>query len=296
MRRPQKRKKTPPVVTHEIPTPTLEKMALLEELGRSRHEQPIFSLPSPFLPWGGVVVAILLAAAGPPLLKESPAGILLVAAIILAFFVIMLLPRKLLIGRDGLLFVWVLGSRFIRFRDIKNVDTSEGFFFHHPGINLELVNGNAMDFATSIFKERWAERDKLILLLRACIDSAKAKKIPSALQALLRTGKTHAAWARALKAMGHGAHFDPRAPAVLQEDLWRVAENPDASMVERTAAFVALSANRDAAKEKRLRDSLEGTVAPKMRSALRAALEADGDEERIAAVLEQAEKSMSPSG
>lgn len=296
MRLPKRTKHKRTNVVEIVSNSAQKRAALLQELGRSPQEHPTFSLPSPFLPWGGVIVAILVVLAAPALVKESPAGLMLTAAVILAFFVVMLMPRKLLVGRDGLLLVWVVGTRFIRFRDINLVEMSEGFFFRHPGINLALVNGQAVEFSTSIFKERWAERDTLILLLRVCVEMAKAKKVPPVLQPLLRCGKTDAAWARALLAMGHGAHFDPRAPAVLTEDLWRVAENPDASPIERTAAFVALSASRDAAAEKRLRISLDDTVAPTVRSALRQALDANGDEERIAAVLAQAEKTSPPPG
>ena len=96
--------------------------------------------------------------------------------------------------------------------------------------------------------------------------------------------------------MGKGAHFDPRSPAVLPDDLLRIAESPDASLVERTAAFAALAATRDVVFEKRLRVSLDHTVAPLVRSALREALEAGDDEERIARLLESAEKLASLDG
>jgi hypothetical protein len=70
----------------------------------------------------------------------------------------------------------------------------------------------------------------------------------------------------------------------------RIAESPDASTIERTVAFVALGASQDPALETRLRISLEHTVAPGVRSALREALDAGEDEERIAQLLERAEK------
>jgi len=267
-----------------------KKAALLEELGRSRNEQAVFSLPSPLVPWGGVVAAILITLFAPPLIKEGPVGSLLAAAFTLATFVILLLPRKMLLGQDGLLLVWILGSRFVRFREIETVEMSDGAFFHHPGINLILKDGQALDFATSVFKERWAERDALISLLRVCVETAHSKRPPPVEQSLLRAGKSKESWARALRAMGHGAHFDPRMPAVRQDDLWLVAESPDASLIERTAAFVALSATKDPEMEQRLRVALDHTVAPLVRSALGAALDAGDDEAEIANVLERVEK------
>jgi hypothetical protein len=267
-----------------------QKAALLEELGRSPDEHPVFSLPSPLLPWGGVIAAILVVLLARPLIKDGPVGILLLMGMALAAFVFMLLRRKLFVGQDGLLLVWILGSRFIRFRDVDHVEMSEGFVFRHPGINLVLKNGQAVDFSTSLLKERWAERDALIRLLRVCIETAKSKQAPPSIGALLRGGKPHDAWARALMAMGHGAHFDPRSPAVRPDDLLRIAESPDASTIERTAAFVALARTRDVAFEKRLRVALDQTVAPAVQSALREALEAGDDEERITRLLEHTEK------
>lgn len=290
MRPSGKKKKASAPAGSSVSISDQKKAALLDDLGRSPDEQPVFSLPSPLLPWGGVVLAILITLLAPPLLRDGPVGALLAAAIALAMIVLVLIPRKLLLGQDGLLLVWMFGTRFIRFREIDSIEMTDGFYFRHPGINLTLMNGNALDFTTSIFKERWAERDALIMLIRAYCESAKTNRIPPVQQALLRAGKTHVAWARALLGMGHGAHFDPRKPGILLEDLLRIAENPDASTIERTAAFVALKASKDAAFEKRLRVSLDQTAAPAVRSALREALEADENEERLAQLLERTEK------
>ncbi len=286
------RKAKPTSSTKTTPTtPSAQKKAtLLEELGRSPEEQPLFSLPSPLLPWGAVGLAVLLVVIAPPLIKDGPVGALIAAAITLAMIAVVMIPRKMLIGQDGILLIWLFGSQFIRFRDIDYIEMSDGFYFHHPGINIALVTGHAVDFSTSIFKERWAARDTLILLLREYCETAKRKKSPPVQQALLRSGKTHSAWARTLLAMGSGAHFDPRSPAVMPEDLLEVAENPDASTVERTAAFVALHACGDAKFDQRLRVSLDQTAAPDVRASLNASLDADNDEGRLAQILERAEK------
>jgi hypothetical protein len=273
-----------------------EKSVLLEELGRSPDEYPIFSLPSPLLPWGAVVAGILFIIFAPALIKDGPVGALLAAALALALFAILLLPRKLLLGQDGLLLVWILGSRFIPFRNIESVEMTDGVLIHHPAINLILKSGQALTFTTSIFKERWAARDALIRLLRTYVEAARSKKPPQVRHVLLRAGKPHDVWARTLLAMGHGAHFDPRTPAVHPDELLRIAEDADVSLVERTAAFVALSGLQDAAFTKRLRIALDETVAPVARSTLRDALEAGGDETRVAEVLEQAEKTSAAKG
>jgi hypothetical protein len=266
-----------------------QKASLLRDLGRSPDEHALFSLPSPLLPWGGIPVLALIVLIGPRLIKDGPVGVLLAAAITLAMLIVMLVPRKLMVGNDGLLLMW-LGSRFIRFRDIDFVETTDGFWFHHPGINIVFKNGKALAFATSLFKERWAERDALISLIRLYVEAAMRKKSPQTHQALTRAGRPHDAWARALLAIGHGAHFDPRMPAVLPEDLLRVAESSDAPTVDRAAAFVALAATRDADTVKRLRVTLDHTVRPAARAALRGALDAGSNEEQIARALEYAEK------
>jgi len=293
MRQRKKTKKQRPTASNTTAVAAQKKATLLEELGRRPDEHPVFSIPSPLLPWGGVIAAILITVITPPLVKDGPVGVVLATAIALAALVTLLIPRKLLLGHDGVLLVWMLGSRFIRFRDIDYVETVDGIFFRHPGINLALENGHAVDFSTSLFKERWAERDALILLIRLYIEIAQNNKTPPVQNALLRAGKTHVAWARSLLAMGSGAHFDPRSPAVLPDDLLRIAENPDYSVVDRAAAFIALGGARDATVEKRLRFSIEHTVAPEVRSALREALDAGENEERIAELLERAEKMIS---
>lgn len=284
----KKKQHAPPTQTFQISGN--EKADLLAELGRSPEERPSFSLPSPLLPWGGMVAAILLVFAIPPLLKDGPVGALLAAALTLTLWVILLLPRKLLLGQDGLLLVWLFGSKFIRFRDIRTIEMSDGAFFHHPGINLIFKNGHSLDFATSVFKERWAERDILIRLLRVYIETARGKRKPPEEPSLLRAGKSVDNWVRSLRAMGHGAHFDPRKPAVRLDDLWRIAESPDASLVERTAAFVALSAPNHAESEQRLHRALDHTIAPLVRSALRIALDAGDDEAKLADILVRVEK------
>jgi hypothetical protein len=293
MRLRKNKSKHPSHAAHAASNPAQKKATLLEELGRSPDEHPTFSLPSPLLPWGGVIAAILFTLITPSLIKDGPVGVLLAAALILATFVVMLVPRKLLVGHDGLLLVWMLGSRFIRYRELDYVDTVDGIFFRHPGINLALKNGHTLDFSTSLFKERWAERDALIRLIRLCSETAKGKKTPPVQQSLLRAGKPHGVWARMLLSMSNGAHVDPRTPAVLQDDLLRIAESPDISAIDRTAAIVALGANRDATLEKRLRVSIEHTVAPEVRSALREALDAGEDEERITQLLQRTEKMTS---
>jgi len=148
--------------------------AILRDLGRSPEERPVFSLPSPLLPWAGLVVGAFVAFCVQALVREGPVGALLAAAMGLFYAVIMLYPRKLVVGEDGLLLVWIF-SRFIPYRDIAYVETSDGFYFANPGINIALRSGKAVDFATSVFKERWAERDALLTLIRLATEEARAK-------------------------------------------------------------------------------------------------------------------------
>lgn len=266
------------------------KATILRDLGRSIDESPIFSLPSPLLPWGAAISCIPLVVFAPAFSRMGPVGVVLSLAIVLAALAVFLFPRKLIIGDDGLLLVWI-GSKFIRYREIDYLETAEGLWFHHPQINIVLKDGRAVDFTTSIFKERWAERDALISLIRIYVEEAGRKRAQIAPTAITRAGRTHATWARALRAIGSGAHFDTRAAAVPTDDLLRIAESPYAQTTDRAAAFVALAATKDDEIVRRLRIACDHTVAPDVRPVLRTALESTDDDEEIGRVLQEAERS-----
>ncbi len=265
---------------------------LLRDLGRAPDECPIFSLPSPLLPWVGLLLLALLALLAQALVRKGPVGAVFFVSIALAFLFVVLYPRKLVVGEDGLLLVWIR-SRFIAYRDIAYVETSDGFYFHNPGINVALRSGGAVDFATSIFKERWAERDVLISLIRVAIETAKARCPPRAPEALGRGGRTYDSWARALRAIGSGAHEGMRTSPVPTDELLRVAESPGVPLVDRAAAFVALAASRDEESLRRLRIAVERIAAPDAKATLRGALEAEGEEASSARILELAESRAS---
>ncbi|MRG93988.1 hypothetical protein [Polyangium spumosum] len=262
--------------------------ALLRDLGRGPDERPVFSLPSPLLPWVGIFVGLGLLGLAPGLTRKGPWASLLWAALVLASLVVVLFPRKLVVGKDGLLLVWIR-ARFIAYRDIAYVETTDGFYFRNPGINVALRSGSALAFATSVFKERWAERDALLSFLRVTIEEASLSRPARAPEALGRGGRPFDAWARALRAIGAGAHEGMRTQPVPADELLRVAESPSAPIVDRTAAFVALAASGDGEHLRRLRIAVDLTVAPDTKAALREALAVEGDEARIAALLEHAE-------
>ncbi|MDI3288953.1 hypothetical protein [Polyangium sp. 15x6] len=262
--------------------------ALLRDLGRAPDERPVFSLPSPLLPWLALVLGVAVALLAPGLMRKGPGGATLWAALVLATLVIVLFPRKLIVGEDGLLLVWV-GARFIPYRDIAYVETSDGFYFRNPGINIALRSGRAIDFATSVFKERWAERDALLSLIRASIEAASARRPARAPDALGRSGRPYDAWARALRAIGSGAHEGMRTSPIPADELLRIAESPAAPVVDRTAAFIALAASHDDENLRRLRIAVDLTAAPDTKAALQAALAAEGNEASIAEVLALAE-------
>ncbi|MDI1448367.1 hypothetical protein [Polyangium sp. 6x1] len=270
------------------PTGLPSREVLLRDLGRAPDERPIFSLPSPLLPWLGLLLGVAVAALARGLTREGLWGATLWAALVLAVLVVLLFPRKLVVGEDGLLLVWVR-ARFIPYRDVAYVETSDGFYFRNPGINIVLRSGRAVDFATSIFKERWAERDALLSLIRCTIEAERARRPARAPDALVRGGRTYDAWARALRAIGSGAHEGMRTSPVPAEELLRVAESPDAPVVDRAAAFVALAASQDPEHVRRLRIAVDLTAAPDTKTALQAALAAEGDEASIAEALAFAE-------
>lgn len=262
--------------------------ALLRDLGRAPDERPVFSLPSPLLPWVGLLLGLAVALLTPGLLRKGPWGATLWVALVLVVLLVVLFPRKLVVGDDGLLLVSIR-ARFIPFRDITYVETSDGFYFRNPGINIALRSGSAVAFATSVFKERWAERDALLSLIRVAIETASLRRPARAPEALGRGGRPYEVWARALRAIGSGAHEGMRTSPVPADELLRVAESPAAPIAERVAAFVALAASQDSDPLRRLRIAVESTAAPDTKAALQAALAAEGDEAKIAALLEFAE-------
>jgi len=269
--------------------PTAHRKALiLRDLGRTPGEPAVFSLPSPLLPTGAIVGAILLAILLRPVLQRPAPGAMMIAvAIGVAFAFFVLLPRRLVVGEDGLLVSWI-GTRFIPFVDIAQVSAHEGFSLRHPCITIALRSGGLVDLGTSVFRERWAERDALLTLIRTATEDFKAQRQEGAPEALVRRGRSHLEWARSLRAVGSGANLDPRTPPVPPERLLRIAESPVALLSARTAAFVALAAAGDEDIRKRLRVAAELTAAPDAKAALGGVLVAE-NEEVIAEVLEYAE-------
>jgi len=274
----------------QAPTGGLQSRAsLLRDLGRSPDETPIFSLPSPILPWFAIPLGAGLMFLARSLVRSGPVGALLFVAFALAYAVALLFPRKLVVGEDGILLVWI-GSRFIPYRDIAYVETYDGFYFDNPGINVALRSGRALDFATSIWKGRWAERDALLTLIRVSRDAEGSERTPRAPLALARADRAHLAWARALRAIGTGAYEGMRTSAVPADELLAVAESHRAPLVDRAAAFVALSASQEEETIHRLRVALERTAAPDATEVLRGVLDAGENEDALAAILERAEK------
>ncbi len=257
---------------------------LLHQLGRSPDEVAIFSLPSPLLPWFALILGALLALLAQALIREGPVGAVLSVALFLGLFVALLFPRKLVVGDDGLLLIWIR-ARFVSYKAIEYVETSDGFFLKSPGINVALRSGSALDFSTSVFKERWLERDALLQLIRVAVSESAHKSAPRTPDALLRAGREPLVWANGLRALGAGANLDARTPVVPVEDLLRVAENPVAAPIDRAAAFVVLLANVNPDISSRLRFAVDHTAQPETRAALEGALDARGDEHAIAAVL-----------
>lgn len=261
----------------------------MRALGRSPSEPAVFSLPSPLMPMGAIFSGILLVIAQRTLLRNPEFGVVisLGVASILAFFALM--PRRLVVGEDGLLISW-LGTRFIPYVDIAQVSTVEGFYFRHPGVSILLRSGRLLDLTTSVFKERWAERDALFTLIRTAVDDFKTQRQEGPPEMLVRRGRSHLEWARSLRHIGSGANLDPRTPPLPPEKLLRVAESPVAPLAARTAAFVALSATEDQDIHERLRIAAELTAAPATQAALQGALDAAGDESVLAEVLAYAEE------
>jgi hypothetical protein len=261
----------------------------LRNLGRTPGEPAVFWLPSPLLPTGAIVCTILLGLLLRPLLQRpAPGAMMLAIAIGIGFAFFVFLPRRLVVGEDGLLVSWI-GTRFIPYVDIAQVSPLEGFFIRHPGITIALRSGELVDLGTSVFRERWFERDALLTLICTTAEDFKTQRQEGMPEALDRRGRSHLEWARSLRAVGTGANLDPRTPPVPPEKLLRIAESPVAPLSARTAAFVALIAEGDKDIRKRLRIAAELTAAPDAKVALGGAIYAE-NEDTIAEVLEFAER------
>lgn len=269
--------------------PTAHRKALiLRDLGRTPGEPAVFSLPSPLMPTGAIAGAILLAILLRPVLQRPAPGAMMIAlAVGIAFAFFVLLPRRLVVGEDGLLISWI-GTRFIPYVDIAQVTALEGFSVRHPCISIALRSGGLVDLGTSVFRERWAERDALLTLIRTATEDFKSQRQEGPPEALARRNRSHLEWARSLRSLGSGANLDPRTPPVPPEKLLRIAESPVAPLPARAAAFVALNASEDDEIRKRLRTAAELTAAPDAKAALGGVLLSE-DEADIAEALEYAE-------
>ncbi len=233
--------------------------------------------------FGAMIAAMLLGGAAAAI-APSFAG-LGGATGMLALMLLFLWPAHVEVGGDGVLIRWLGQTRFIRHADIAAVAvTQRGFGRSRRNVvELELSSGEKVSVPTGA--PTWDHGNAEILAARVR-DARRASETgrvePSAL--LMRSGRAHDAWVRALRTR---EVTDLRSPAVQNDHLWRVIEDSGADASERAAAVVALGPDlRDEARE-RLKRAAKVVAAPKLRVVLEDG--PDASEEELAKMLEEVE-------
>lgn len=192
-------------------------------------------------------------------------------------------PRRVTVGRDGLLLrrwwrrEWVPLSSV---RSVRRVGT---------GLSIERVDAPPLAMDATWFIDPLAEgipsrrgravwmdnlMDQLELALRARDEAPKAPRESDALRAGDRDA---AAWRAELLALGAPRVEHYRVGALRVDDLWRTVEAPDADTELRVAAAVALEPGLDAGGRVRIAQVAATTAAPVLRQALEATATGDTD-------------------
>lgn len=191
------------------------------------------------------------------------------------------LPSSIHVGADGILTTWMGTRRFYAFADIAAI-VAQG-----RGVRLWMHSGVAVDLPV-ILRQRSFDRlylDALVARAREAHRAATSGQRPVDVVALVaRGGRTAEDWGRAVRSLLGGGDTDYRSNAVPAENLWRIAEDPTAEETARVGAAVALRGHLDDAGRARLVQVAEASVSPRVRVALRAAANDEGDEALVEAM------------
>ncbi len=194
---------------------------------------------------------------------------------------ILILPGKITIGADGLLFSWLGRTRFIPYHDIYAVNTlypRPGPDVPPVGVQLYLTDGRVLQLRMSDGAGMYERIAEAVNAWWGRDDALRT--------ALVQRGPHDArAWLRALRSIGARASVGYR-NATLADDLWRVVEDSAAPPDARAGAAAALGASLGAEGRGRLRDAARKTVQPKLRIAIEAAASAVEDKALVEALSE----------
>jgi len=194
---------------------------------------------------------------------------------------ILILPGKIIIGADGLLFSWCGRKRFLPYHDIWMVNKVYPSLFQETppvGVQLYLSDGRVLQLRMSDGAETYERIAEAVNAWWGRDDALRT--------ALVQRGPHDArAWLRALRSIGARASVGYR-NATLADDLWRVVEDSAAPPDARAGAAAALGASLGAEGRGRLRDAARKTVQPKLRIAIEAAASAVEDKALVEALSE----------
>lgn len=203
------------------------------------------------------------------------AGLLPIAGGLLALAVALLghelRTGALDLGYDGVVVRWSGAPRFVPFAEVlrAHYEAREPFGRRTTSVVLELRSGELLrlpfggdDAAT----------------VRSAMDGALARVHAERTrppEALARGARSHEAWIRSLRALGHGADADPRTPGHGSDAFLRIAADATQSRIVRASAAVAAGADADQTTRHRLVELAGAAGDPTLREALVRATERD---------------------
>jgi hypothetical protein len=209
-------------------------------------------------------------------------------AVIVPLVVLLAMPSSIQIGADGIVTRWLAWKRFIAYADVHYVVPFDN------GLQLVLKSGKSINVATSPpsrggqlrVSDYVQRRDAVYARIQEALAAHRAGRGALDVGALVaRGGRAASDWLRAVRAIATGAAGgDYRAPAIPEESLWRVAEDPAAEETARVGAAMALRVALDDAGRGRLRAVADASVSPKVRIALEAAAGAENDDALLEAM------------
>jgi hypothetical protein len=210
----------------------------------------------------------------------------LVVAALLAF----LIPSKLSIGIDGLVFRWLFYQRFLPMDAIVGAAPDGS-----TGIVVRMASGKRVTLYATGKQDRGnydrQHRDAIIARINEAMTAHRSlgEQRGNATELLRRGGRGHREWLEDLRKLGSATGY--RDGVVGNEDLWRVLEDPAAPQDARAGALSVLRGSLGDEGKVRVRAVAESTAHPKLRVALDAALDGQDDayEEALADIEHKAQ-------
>lgn len=176
-----------------------------------------------------------------------------------------LLPRRVLIGEDGVLLRWAGQKRFVPFAGVLAAREAP------LGIELDLADGETLEIRLG-HRPDAQSRQRQEMLARID-DGMRAQRAiqPADDEALLARGRRPLdAWIAESDALGRDATAGYRTVAMPRERLWAVLENPGAEASAREGAAIALRAQLADDERERLARVVQRSASPRLRVTLEA--------------------------